>query len=180
MATKQRKTSTRAPEQGEATGRSAAPRPLDDTDRAIIAALVDDARTSVRTLAERLHISRANAYARLDRLLEQGAITGFTARIDPVRVGLGTTAYVSINMEQNTWRTVSGELQRLPFVDSVALLASEFDALVLVHAPDNTTLRTLVLDRIQAIKGVTATRTWLAFEEIRGPGPDWAALPTGK
>lgn len=154
-------------------GRSAQ---LDDTDRALVSALMADARMSVRGIAERLHISRANAYGRLERLISSGAIRGFSARIDPPRVGLMTTAYVSLNIEQNTWRRVSADLAQLPFVDSVALLASEFDVLVLVHAPDNVTLRTLVLDRIQAIPGVLATRTWLAFEEIRGPGPDWSVL----
>lgn len=152
------------------------PAELDDTDRALVAELLVDARLSIRAIAERLHISRANAYARLERLTTSGAIQGFAARIDPHRVGLTTTAYVSVNIEQNTWRRVSAELAQLPFVDSIALLASEFDVLVLVHAPDNVTLRTLVLDRIQAIPGVTATRTSLAFEEIRGPGPDWSAL----
>ena len=130
-----------------------------------------DARLSVRTLAERLHISRANAYTRLERLQQTGVITGFTARFAPERAGLATTAYVSVNIEQNTWRAVSAQLAELPYIESIALLASEFDVLVLVHAPDNATLRSLVLERIQAIPGVIATRTWLAFEEIRGRGP---------
>lgn len=152
---------------------TATPRPLDDADRRIISALTADARLSVRALAERLHISRANAYARLDRLVSTGVITGFAARVSPEKAGLATTAYVSINVEQNTWRTISAALAELPYVESIALLASEFDVLVLVHAPDNATLRTLVLERIQAIPGVVATRTWLAFEEIRGSGPAW-------
>jgi DNA-binding Lrp family transcriptional regulator len=167
------RTSIQATAPADPAGR---PARLDDTDRAMLAELLADARTSVRAIAERLHISRANAYARLERLTTSGAIRGYSARIDPQRVGLTTTAYVSINIEQNTWRDVSAALAELPFVDSIALLASEFDVLVLVHAPDNLTLRTLVLDRIQAIPGVLATRTWLAFEEIRGPGPDWDAL----
>lgn len=173
MTDDQSQVSSPTAQQSVAPGRSAQ---LDDTDRALVSALIADARMSVRAIAERLHISRANAYARLERLTSSGAIRGFSARIDAPKVGLATTAYVSINIEQNTWRRVSADLAQLPFVDSVALLASEFDVLVLVHAPDNLTLRTLVLDRIQAIPGVLATRTWLAFEEIRGPGPDWSLL----
>ena len=87
------------------SGRSA--RPLDDADRRILGELVRDARTSIRTLAERIHISRANAYARVDRLLADGVITGFSARISPERAGLGTSAYVSLSIEQNSWREVS-------------------------------------------------------------------------
>lgn len=155
-----------------AAGRSA--RALDDVDRAIVAALQADGRTSVRALAERLHVSRATAYARLERLQRDGVITGFTALVDPARAGLATTAYISVSIEQNTWRDVSAALTELAYVDEIALVASDFDVLVRVHAPDNATLRHLVLERIQAVPGVTATRTWLAFEEIRGRGPDWS------
>jgi DNA-binding Lrp family transcriptional regulator len=143
-------------------------------DQRIIGALERDARLSVRALAEQLHLSRAATYARLQRLLDDGVISGFAARVVPHLAGLHTTAYVALQIEQNTWRTVSAALARLDYVDSISLLGSEFDVLVLAHAPDNQALRTLVLERIQAIPGVLGTRTWLAFEEIRGAGAPWA------
>ena len=61
---------------------------------------------SMRTLAETLHISRANAYARVERLRESGVIRGFRADIDPVASGLGTSAYVTLNVRQADWREV--------------------------------------------------------------------------
>jgi DNA-binding Lrp family transcriptional regulator len=154
------------------TGRSV--RPLDGTDRLIVGELIRDARASMRSLAERVHISRANAYARVDRLVADGVITGFSAQIAPERAGLGTSAYISLSIEQNSWREVSSRLGRLPYVEHVSMLGADFDVLVLVRAPDNAALRDLVLDRIQAIPGVQTTRTWLVFDELRGPGPDWS------
>ena len=56
-------------------------RPLDDTDRTLLAELSVDGRASMRGLAQRLHISRANAYARVERLLRDQVIRGFAARI---------------------------------------------------------------------------------------------------
>jgi DNA-binding Lrp family transcriptional regulator len=154
------------------TGRSV--RPLDGPDRRLLGELIRDARTSIRALAERVHISRANAYARVDRLVADGVITGFSAQIAHERAGLGTSAYVSLSIEQNSWREVSARLGRLRYVEHVSMLGADFDVLVLVRAPDNAALRDLVLDRIQAIPGVQTTRTWLLFDEIRGPGPDWS------
>ena len=49
---------------------------LDDVDRAIIRELIADGRLSIRTLAERVRISRTNAYARVERLMADGVITG--------------------------------------------------------------------------------------------------------
>ncbi|TWE10124.1 AsnC family transcriptional regulator [Rudaeicoccus suwonensis] len=156
-----------------------APREIDDVDRHILGELAADARLSVRSLAERLHLSRAGAYARLQRLTADGVIEGFSARIDPPKAGLATTAYIALNIEQNTWRTVSAALAQLDYIDTIALLGSEFDVLVQAHAPDNQALRTLVLERIQAIPGVLGTRTWLAFEEISGAGTPWAREQLG-
>lgn len=154
-------------------GQSAEHRALDEIDLQIIGALERDARLSVRALAEQLHLSRAATYARLQRLLDDGVIEGFSARVVPHLAGLQTTAYIALQIEQNTWRSVSAALAELDYIDSISLLGSDFDVLVLAHAPDNQALRTLVLERIQAIPGIIGTRTWLSFEEIRGAGAPW-------
>lgn len=169
-----KRTSTSGARQRGVTGQSAEHRVLDEVDRQIIGALERDARLSVRALAERLHLSRAATYARLQRLLDDGVIEGFAARVVPHLAGLQTTAYIALQIEQNTWRSVSAALAKLDYIDSISLLGSEFDVLALAHAPDNQSLRALVLERIQAIPGVIGTRTWLAFEEIRGAGAPWA------
>ncbi|MEV0349891.1 Lrp/AsnC family transcriptional regulator [Nonomuraea sp. NPDC050680] len=148
---------------------------LDGVDRAIIAELLRDGRMSMRTLAERVHISRANAYARLTRLMDDGVITGFTAELAPHKAGLGTSAYVSVTIEQNSWRTVSARLRGIPYVEHFAMVGGDYDVLALVRTPDNAALRQVVLERIQDIPGVRATRTWLVFDEARGRGADWGA-----
>jgi len=152
-------------------GRSAAR--LDATDRAIIAELVRDARVSIRALAEEVHVSRANAYARINRLVADEVISGFTAKVNPVRAGLGTSAYVTVTIEQNAWRTVSQELRDIPCIEHFALVGGDFDILALVRTPDNAALRHVVLERIQEITGVRSTRTWLVFDEAEGRGTDW-------
>ena len=149
-------------------------RPLDAIDRQILSELIRDARVSIRSMAQRVHISRANAYARVDRLVAEEVITGFSACIDHERAGLGTSAYVSLSIAQNSWREVSARLGRLPYVEHVSMLGADFDVLVLVRAPDNAALRDLVLDRIQSIPGVRTTRTWLVFDELQGLGADWS------
>lgn len=154
------------------TGRTAPG--LDEVDRRILDELTRDGRISVRTLAERVHVSRTNAYARMERLLRDGVVTGFAARVAPEPAGLGTSAYIALTIQQNTWREVSAELARVRYVEHVALLSGEHDVLALVRAPDNATLRDVVLDRVQRIAGVLSTRSWLVFEEYDGVRSPWA------
>ncbi|MHA6630987.1 Lrp/AsnC family transcriptional regulator [Pseudonocardia sichuanensis] len=141
---------------------------LDDIDRRIIAALEADGRLSGRALAERVTISRANAYARLERLVADGVITGFTATVDPLKVGLTTSAYVTLSVRQNSWRDLRERLREIREVRHMALMGGEFDVMLLVRAADNDALRRVVLEELQAIPGVLATRTFLIFEDEAG------------
>jgi DNA-binding Lrp family transcriptional regulator len=111
-----------------------------------------------------VHVSRANAYARINRLVEDGVIRGFGARVDHERAGHGTSAYVTLKIVQNSWRTVRAQLRQLPGASHIALVGGDFDVLLLVHTPDNRALRELVLTRLQAIPEVLSTRTLLVFE----------------
>ncbi|MFF2007671.1 Lrp/AsnC family transcriptional regulator [Streptomyces sp. NPDC058195] len=147
-------------------------RPLDAIDRDILRLLQTDGRASIRSVADRVHVSRANAYARINRLIDDGVIRGFGARVDHERAGQGASAYITLKIVQNSWRTVREELQALPGATHIALVSGDFDVLLLVHTPDNRTLRELVLTKIQAIPEVLSTRTILVFEETDlTPGP---------
>ncbi|MBK1789067.1 Lrp/AsnC family transcriptional regulator [Prauserella cavernicola] len=143
---------------------------LDTVDTAILRELTQDGRIAVRALAERLNISRANAYNRLERLKKTGVITGFTAVIDPARAGLSTSAYVTLNVRQNSWRDLTEHLRSIPEVRHMALVGGEFDVMLLVRTTDNEHLRRVVLEQLQSIPGVLATRTLLIFDDIGNGG----------
>ncbi|WP_181766475.1 Lrp/AsnC family transcriptional regulator [Streptomyces albidus (ex Kaewkla and Franco 2022)] len=140
-------------------------RALDPVDRDILRLLRADGRMSVRALADQVHISRANAYARINRLMDDGVIRGFSARIDEERAGQGASAYVTLKIVQDSWRSVREQLLQLPGAAHMALVSGDFDVLLLVHTADNRSLRDLVLTRIQSIPEVISTRTLLVFEE---------------
>lgn len=146
---------------------------LDATDRRIIRELSNDGRISIRTLADRAQISRANAYARVERLKNSGVICGFRANIAHAKAGLLTSAFVALSIKQDSWRKISEQLAKLPFVEHFGLLGGDIDVLVLVRAPDNHSLRDIVLEQLQAMPGVEATNTWLIFDESDGAGPRW-------
>lgn len=150
---------------GTAAGGHSAPA-LDSVDNQIIDELTRDGRMSIRTMASRLNISRTSAYTRVDRLIEDGVITGFGARISPAKAGLGTSAFVGLSIEQNAWREVADRLAATRDVEHVTLIAGDFDVLALVRTRDNSALRDLVFHHIQSLPGVTATRTWLIFDEF--------------
>jgi DNA-binding Lrp family transcriptional regulator len=143
--------------------------PLDDTDRLIVEALRADGRLSMRALAARVHLSRANTYTRVARLQRDGVITGFSAVIDPARYGYGLSAYVYLDIAQQSWKAVRRQVLSMPEVDHVALVSGQHDILLRVRTHDAASLRDFVLTRLQEMPEIRATRTELIFEELE-PG----------
>ena len=140
---------------------------LDDIDRSILRELTRDGRMSVRALAEAVNVSRAHAYSRIERLTEAGVLKGFTAVVDPVRSGLGTSAYVTLTVRQSSWRDLTESLRHVPEVKHMALVGGgDVDVILLVRTTDNESLRRVVLDVLQEVPGVLATHTLLIFEDL--------------
>lgn len=140
--------------------------PLDEVDKKILAELVSDGRMSVSTLAERVHISRAHAYARISRLSSNGVLSKFTAVVDPIKAGLKSSAYVTLKVSQHSWRSLREELRAIPEVAHIALVGGDFDVILLVRAEDNQGLRHVIFDRLQSMPGVLDTQTFLIFEDL--------------
>jgi DNA-binding Lrp family transcriptional regulator len=140
--------------------------PLDDVDRGIVDALRADGRLSMRALAERLHISRAGVYSRVERLERDRVITGYSATVDPLRYGRALSAYVNLKVAQQSWKSLRKRVLAVDDVEHAALVSGEYDIVLLVRTRDIESLRDLVLTRLQDMPEVLATQTVLIFDEM--------------
>lgn len=158
---------------------------VDPTDERILALLCEDGRMSMRTLAERAGISRAGAYARVERLRNSGVIAGFSVRLDPAKLGLRVTAHIVVTLEQHSWREALAAFNAMPEVAYCAVMAADHDALLIVRAPDVDAVRDVVLERLHQVPGVRRTRTLLVLDDIVGSDAEmlaaalhWPEAPT--
>lgn len=149
---------------------------LDEIDRVMVRELLADGRLSVNALAERANISRATAYGRFKRLCDTGVIRGFSALVDPARVGLPITALILVNVEQNSWQEVRDELKSLPGLEYLAFTSGGFDMVLLVRVPDVVALRDVVLVRLHGSPRVRDTQTIFVLDEDR-PAEGLFAVP---
>ncbi|WP_350349878.1 Lrp/AsnC family transcriptional regulator [Agromyces sp. G08B096] len=145
--------------------------PLDPIDRRIVAELSRDGRLSVRTLAERVHISRTAAHNRLLHLQQRGVITGFGAQIDRKAIGLSISALVVVRIGDVPWEDIARKLATLPFVEKVQAVSGDIDIILTVSAPDHEQLSQAILRDIHDLPGVVSTRSHLILAEIPGRPP---------
>ncbi|MDR3099136.1 MAG: Lrp/AsnC family transcriptional regulator [Paraburkholderia sp.] len=90
------------------------PAPLDEIDRALLAALAEDGRASVSELARQIGLSAPSTSERLRRLEAQGVIGGYTVRIDPRALGYTLQAIVRVKPLPGQLHLVEEVIRRIP------------------------------------------------------------------
>ena len=75
---------------------------LDRTDRRILQQLQDDGRMSNLKLAEAVALSPTAVLARVQRLVREGYILGYEARLDPKLLGAGMLVFVEVLLDRTT------------------------------------------------------------------------------
>ncbi len=148
-------------------------RPLDDTDRAILRALVDNARVSNKELAEAAGIAQSTCLARVRTLRETGVIRGFHADVDPKALGHDLQAMIAVRLQphaRGAMAQFTAELSRRPEVLQVYFVAGGNDFLVHVATASTDALRRFVGDLLNRDPAIAGTETNLIFEHTRAAG----------
>ena len=140
---------------------------LDAVDRRIVELLTADGRMSINEVASQIHVSRATAYSRVERLQESGVITGFAATVDPAKLGYAVAALILVNVDQSKWRDIRDAVTDLPGLEYLAFTSGGFDLVLLVRLPDIGDLRDVVLGRLHDIPGIRTTQTIFVLDEVR-------------
>ncbi|MEV4556854.1 Lrp/AsnC family transcriptional regulator [Kitasatospora sp. NPDC049285] len=147
---------------------------LDETDRAIVRALVANARMPNSALAEQLGIAPSTCLARVRALRERGVINGYHAEVDLAAAGLPLQAMISVRLRSHT-REQNGSFRaaapQLPGVLAVFHMAGSEDYLLHVAVADPEALRCFVVEHLTTHPAVAQTRTNLVFERIAGTSP---------
>lgn len=141
---------------------------MDDKDRRMLEILQEDARTPQAEIARRVGLSAASVNERIRKLEREGVIRAWVTLLDDQKVGNDITAFVEVFVEHPRHEREFVTLMReLDEVQECHYVAGEFSCLLKVKVPDRTSLRALVLDRLNALEGVRQTRTLIVLETAK-------------
>ena len=139
---------------------------FDELDERIVAALVDNARSTYAEVGASVGLSAPAVKRRVDRLRASGAITGFTARVDPAALGWTTEAYVELFCGGSTSpEAIAAAVRRHPEVADACTVTGEADALVHIRAADIRHFEQVV-ERISAEPLVVRTRSVIVLSRL--------------
>lgn len=139
---------------------------MDELDQGLIALLRRDGRTPAAALAKALKVSRGTVQNRIDRLMTQGVILGFTVRLNPGAEPGRIRAVMTIAVEGRRAPAVLRALQGVPAVDAVHTTNGRWDMVADLSAADLGAFSE-ALDAIRAIDGIASTETSLLLQTSR-------------
>jgi DNA-binding Lrp family transcriptional regulator len=139
---------------------------LDRLDTDLLALLVEDARRSYADLGARVGLSASAVKRRVDRLREGGAITGFTARLDPGALGWTVEGYVELFCRISTPpEAIRAAVARFPEVVDASTVSGDADAVLRILAADMRHFER-VLEQIGAQPFVARTKSVLVLSPL--------------
>ncbi|WP_329258992.1 Lrp/AsnC family transcriptional regulator [Actinoallomurus sp. NBC_01490] len=137
---------------------------MDQTDRALLTCLQQDATQSYAALGQAVGLSAGAAHERVRKLRERGVIRRTTVEVDPAALGDAVLAYVMV--DSVAWMGDSGEdFAAIPEVLEAHVIAGSASVLLKVRTATTERLQD-VLRRIYAIDGVSGTQATVVLETL--------------
>jgi len=131
---------------------------VDALDQRLIALLRADGRAPVSQLAAALHVSRGTVQNRLDRLIAEGVILGFTVRVRQDIDERHIRALMTIQLAGKTTMAIIARLRGIPEIYALHTTNGTWD-LIAEIAVDNLPELDRVLGTIRAIDGIRGSET---------------------
>lgn len=150
---------------------------LDQIDTRLLAALQKDAHLTAQQLSEVLNLSPSQAGRRRQRLEQDGYIQGYTARLDPERLGLFVQGFIQVQLvthgpeQSNSFARL---VRQRPEITSVWTMTGEADYLLRVYCTDLPALNSLLHDVILPHPAVARVQSQIVMDQLKRDAP----LPT--
>ena len=143
---------------------------LDRIDRALVAALQEDARISNKELAERVGLAPSTCLERVRALRARGVLRGFHADVDRDALGRGLEAIVAVRIRPHSRAYVDSFREAafaMPEVIELFHVTGADDFLLHIGVADTDALRDFVLDRLTVRPEVGHVESRVVYDHAR-------------
>lgn len=141
---------------------------MDEIDRRLLALLQDNDRLGLAELGQAVGSAPSTVNDRIKRLVRNGLITGFHARVAPEAVGLELLAFILV-----AWSDPKVEpkfldrIQKTPHVLECHHVTGAWNYLIKVRVKNTRELESLLASTVKAVSGVQRTDTMIALSSVK-------------
>ncbi len=139
---------------------------LDGIDLKILEIITQNARIPFKDVAKEVGVSRAAVHQRVNRMIDLKVIVGSGYHINPNKVEFKTCSYIGIFLDKGgLFSEVVEKLKLIPEIVECHYTTGQYAIFLKVYARDNEHLKKILSGRIQKIKGIASTETFISLEE---------------
>ena len=143
---------------------------LDAIDRRILGQLQQNARLSNAELAERCRLSPSPCWRRVRALEEAGVIARYVTLVDPARIGLAVSVFVSVSLAtqvESALEAFESAIARRPEVMECYLMTGDADYLLRVVVPDLAAYEQFLMRHLTRVPGIANIRSSFALRPVK-------------
>lgn len=143
---------------------------LDDTDRAILRYLQQDATLKTRELSALLHLSYTPVYERVRRLEKEGIIQKYVAIIDREKIGKKLMAFCNVALKEHS--RAMGErfveaIHAIPEVLECYNISGDYDFLLKIVVNDMPEYQQFLMNKLGSLENIGSTHSLFVMGEIK-------------
>ena len=139
---------------------------LDGIDKEIVRMLMTNSRRPILEIAKKIGVSGAAIHQRLRKLEKQNLIHSSSIKINSKILGFTTMAYIGIFLDRATNnKIVVNKLKEIPEILECHYTTGDWSMLTKLLCRDNEDLMKILTKKIQTIKGVSRTETYISLEQ---------------
>lgn len=139
---------------------------VDELDVKILSMITRNARLPFKEVADACGVSRAAVHQRVQKMFENGVITGSGYQVNPKMLGYQLCVYVGLTLEKGSlYKSVSAELEKIPEIVEAQFTLGAYSMLIKLYAKDDRHLMELLNSKIQEIPGVANTETLTSLDQ---------------
>ncbi len=139
---------------------------IDALDRKILALITKNALIPYLEVARECKVSGAAIHQRIQRLSKMGVITGSEFKMNPKKIGFLTCAYIGIFLDSaHLFPEVVDKLRQIPEITQCHYITGGYSIFIKIYTRDNEDLKRVLVEKVQAIPGISRTETFISLEE---------------
>lgn len=138
---------------------------LDSVDKEIIYMLMDNAKTSLALISKNIGISTTAVHQRIKKLEQADVIENSISFLNPKKIGYKVVSYIGVFLDQPShYHDAIKALNDVREVIEAHYTTGNYTVFLKVLCRDNDHLMK-ILNKIQKLKGVTRTETFISLEQ---------------
>ena len=146
---------------------------IDNLDLEISSCFMKNAALPYTEVAKQLIVSGGTIHVRMKKLYDAGIIKGSQLVLDYSKLGYDIGAFVGIYLEKGSmYKYVAKELAKIPEIVEINYTTGAYSMFVKLVSKNTHNLREVLNEKIQSIKGIERTETFIALEQSLSRQPE--------